>query len=155
MDSSSDNAGNGIDCKTVSGPTITNLTNGYTVIVSSGDDDSQQYEVLDHAHSDFLLHFENEIRISPLCVDEHCSNNNLDTSAPNDRLAAINESWNGSTCNVSNSSQRSDDGTNNVALRTNDGSATTTSYHPVDFMAGDFIVDRNDATMNDLLSSAR
>jgi len=146
MDPSCDNLSNGTNCKNVSGATLANISNGYSVIVSSCDEDSQQYELLDHAHSDFLLHFENEIRISPLCVDEHCSNNNLDASAPGDRLAGITDSWNGSshTGSCSGSSQRNSDRTSNAVLRTNNGSAaTSTSYHPIGFMANDYIVDQN------------
>jgi len=34
------------------------------IVVSPADDDAEHYEQLDNVHSDFLQHFENEIRIS-------------------------------------------------------------------------------------------
>jgi hypothetical protein len=125
-----------------------NTSNGYAVIVSpDDDDDGEQYELLDKAHSDFLQHFENEIRISPLCVDERCSSNSLDGTGSalmaGDRLSGISDSWKSpSLDNTTGKATHVRKGSNEGSiLRPCDSAANApTQFNAVDFLANDFVV---------------
>jgi hypothetical protein len=74
-------------------PAPATTSNGYTV-VASDDDDCEHYEVLDNVHSDFLQHFENEIRISPLCVEENAEilDDLVEASLANDN-SRVSKKW--------------------------------------------------------------
>lgn len=163
MDSLNDISRNSLEKKPLT--TSANISNGYAVVVSPDDDESEQYELLDQAHSDFLQHFENEIRISPLCVDERCSSNSLDgtgsASMASDGISGITDAWNGPSVDSKNvkgtlACKGSSDGSVPSVLRPHEGSASS-QFSAADFLANDFVVVSQNvsprAALGNLLSS--